>query len=104
MNVSFPNSISSGSQVGDSQPVRPSSNKSAQSTGSSGAQQGVEISLSETGVETLKAQLANLPDVRQERVQALQQAVNNGTYQVSNKQIANAIHADLFGASSDSGT
>ncbi|MGH9325412.1 MAG: flagellar biosynthesis anti-sigma factor FlgM [Terriglobia bacterium] len=104
MNIGFPNSTSSSSQVGDSQQVRSASNKPAQSGGSAGTEQGVEVSLSETGIQALTTQLASLPSIRQDRVQALQQAVSNGTYQVSNKQIANAIHADLFGASSDSGS
>jgi len=48
-------------------------------------------------VQTLKAQLANLPDVRQERVQELQAAVQNGTYEVGAGKIADAMMTDLAG-------
>ena len=44
----------------------------------------------------LAAHLTSLPDVRQERVTALRQAVHSGQYQVSNQQIADAIHANLL--------
>ncbi len=41
-----------------------------------------------------KAALAQVPDVRQERVQSLQQAVGSGNYRVSNQQLADAIGQD----------
>ena len=100
MNINFPKSTSPGSQV-DTPPVRtPRGVKSAEGAGSAGNQPvagNSEVSLSETNVTALKAQLANLPSIRQDRVQALRQAIHSGTYQVSGKQLANAIHADLFG-------
>jgi len=46
-------------------------------------------------VQELKTQLANLPDVRQERVQELRKAVQDGTYEVSTDKIADAMLADL---------
>ena len=48
-------------------------------------------------VQQLKSALSQLPEVRQERVNALRQAVNNGSYQVSNQQLADAIGSDLLG-------
>jgi len=48
-------------------------------------------------VQELKAQLANLPDVRPEKVQSLQRAVSNGTYQVDSGKIADAVITDLGG-------
>lgn len=44
----------------------------------------------------LAAHLMSLPEVRQERVTALQRAINSGQYQVSDQQIADAIHAHLL--------
>ncbi len=100
MNINFPQSTSPGSQV-DTPSVRIARGvKSKQEAGSAGNQPVAdhsEVALSETTVTALKAQLASLPSIRQERVQALQQAIHNGTYEVSGKQLANAIHADLFG-------
>lgn len=51
-------------------------------------------------VSTLAAQLQQMPDVRQERVAALRQAIQSGQYQVSNDQIANALHNQLLGTGS----
>lgn len=100
MNINFPKSTLPRSPV-DMQPVRTSrGDKSTLGTGSAGNQpvaDNLEVSLSETTVTALKAHLASLPSTRQERVQALQQAIHNGTCEVGGKQLANAIHADLFG-------
>jgi len=48
-------------------------------------------------VEQLKAGLANVPDVRMDRVVALQQAITTGNYNVSGQQIAQAMSSDLLG-------
>jgi flagellar biosynthesis anti-sigma factor FlgM len=47
----------------------------------------------------LTAQVNQLPDVRQERVAALASAVQNGTYQVSPEQTADAMLAELHARS-----
>jgi len=44
---------------------------------------------------SLKAKLAKLPEVRQERVAELRRAVREGRYQVGNDQIAEAILQEL---------
>lgn len=102
MNINFPNSNSPGSRA-DTQTVRrPRNDRSAQGVGNSASQPAAghsEVSLSDTNVTALKAQLANLPSVRQNRIEALQQAIHNGTYQVNSRQLADAIQADLFGPS-----
>jgi negative regulator of flagellin synthesis FlgM len=53
-----------------------------------------------SSVSALAAQLQQMPDVRQERVAALRQAVQSGQYQVSDEQIADALHAQLLGTGS----
>ena len=53
-------------------------------------------------VQQLKTQLENLPDVRQEKVEALQKAVQSGTYEVSADKIADAMLMDFAGPSSGS--
>jgi flagellar biosynthesis anti-sigma factor FlgM len=107
MNVSFPDSASSTTQLQNQQPAR-TANSSSTGKGESTAvlqeTPGSEVSLSSTGVQALSAQLASVPNIRQERVQVLQKAVENGTYNPSSQQIADAIHADLFGASSNGGS
>jgi len=56
-----------------------------------------------SNVSALAAQVKQLPDVRQERVAALRQAVESGQYQVSDQQIAEALHAQILstGSSTD---
>lgn len=53
-------------------------------------------------VQQLKVQLANLPDVRQDKVEALQKAVQSGTYEVDAGKIADAMLTDLAGPHSGS--
>jgi flagellar biosynthesis anti-sigma factor FlgM len=50
-------------------------------------------------VEALAAQASQLPEVRQERVQALRQAVQGGQYQASPEQVAGAMFAHLLAGS-----
>jgi len=52
-------------------------------------------------VSALAAQLRQMPDVRQERVAALRQAIQSGEYQVSDEQIADALHAQVFDSSTE---
>jgi len=47
-------------------------------------------------VQQLKSNLAAVPDVRQDRVAALQQAIASGSYNVSGQQIAQAMSSDLL--------
>lgn len=48
-------------------------------------------------VSELRAELNKTPEVRQERVEALQKAMQEGSFQVSNEQISEAMLSDLFG-------
>ncbi len=48
-------------------------------------------------VQTLTANLANVPEVRNQRVAALQQRVSNGSYQPDSQKVADAIIADQGG-------
>ena len=54
-------------------------------------------SLSNGVVSQLAAKVQQMPDIRQDRVEALRQAVQSGQYQVSDQQIADAIGANLLG-------
>jgi len=56
-----------------------------------------QLSVDSGTVQVLQAKLSQLPDVRQDRVDALRQSVNSGSYQVSDQQLANAIGTDLLG-------
>jgi flagellar biosynthesis anti-sigma factor FlgM len=54
-----------------------------------------------SSVSALAAQVQQMPDVRQNRVDALKQAVESGQYQVSDEQIADALQAQVFGSSTE---
>jgi len=55
-----------------------------------------QLSVDSESIDQLKANLAAVPEVRQERVDALRQAVKNGSYQVTDQQLADAIQSDLL--------
>ena len=57
----------------------------------------VQFSVDGEKVQQLKADLSGLPDLRQERVAVLQQAIEEGSYNVSAQQIAQAMSSDLLG-------
>ena len=56
-----------------------------------------QLSVDGEKVQQLKSGLAAMPDVRQDRVAALQQAITSGSYNVSGPQIAQAMPSDLLG-------
>jgi len=53
------------------------------------------LSSGSEAVQRLKAQLNALPDIRQEQVDALRQAVGDGTYKISPHAVAAAMLSDL---------
>lgn len=54
-----------------------------------------DLTVDTVPVQDLKMRVADIPDVRQERVQQLQKAVQDGTYKVDDGQVADAMLADL---------
>jgi negative regulator of flagellin synthesis FlgM len=57
----------------------------------------VQFSVDGEKVQQLKADLSGLPDLRQDRVVALKQAIAEGKYNVSDQQIAQAMSSELLG-------
>jgi len=55
------------------------------------------FSFDQARVAALETQALAAPEVRQEKVAALQQAVDNGNYTVDPSKVADAIAADLGG-------
>jgi flagellar biosynthesis anti-sigma factor FlgM len=49
-------------------------------------------------ISQFATQLGNFPAVRQRRVEALRQAVQNGSYHVDAGQVAQSMLGELFGA------
>lgn len=74
----------------------PSTSQSSSATVGSSQDQ-AQLSVDNGTIQQLTASLSQVPDVRQERVEALRQAVSNGTYQVSDQQLSDAIASDMLG-------
>ncbi len=55
------------------------------------------LASSQHTVQSLAARLANVPEIRQQKVTALRQAVQNGRYRVSDQQIAQAVYTVMLG-------
>jgi flagellar biosynthesis anti-sigma factor FlgM len=55
-----------------------------------------QLAVDGSRVQQLKDTLSGVPEVRQERVEALRQAVGNGSYQVSDQQLSDAIGSALL--------
>jgi flagellar biosynthesis anti-sigma factor FlgM len=56
----------------------------------------VQLSTDSAQVSQLAQQATGAPPVRTERVQALQQSIRNGNFNVTNEQIAAAMYGDMF--------
>ena len=56
-----------------------------------------KFSIDREKVQRLKSDLDGMPDLRQERVVSLRQALEAGSYKVPNQQIAQAMFSDLLG-------
>ena len=52
------------------------------------------LSLNHTSTQSLEAQALSAPAIRQDKVDALRQAIANGTYSVAPEQIADAMIQD----------
>lgn len=63
----------------------------AGSTGNVNTTDQVSFSTIGRDMQIAKAALANVPDVRQDKVDALKSAIQNGTYQVSNESFAEKL-------------
>ncbi len=83
-------------------------NQQAQKVGRSGSSTGKDqlesvksnqdkahLSVDTARIEQLKTELARLPEIRQDRVEALRKAIGDGSYQVADQQLADAMQAEL---------
>jgi len=55
-----------------------------------------QLSVGKQTIQQLKANLSQVPEVRQDRVEALRQAVSSGSYKVSDQQLSDAIASDML--------
>ena len=76
--------------------VTRSGSPTPQSGAVSSGQDQTQFSVDGQTLQQLKAQISQMPEVRQDRVDALRQAVSSGSYQVSDQQLSDAIGSDLL--------
>lgn len=57
----------------------------------------VNLSADQQKADQLKTELNGLPEVRQDRVEQVRQAIQSGSYQVTDEQIAEAIISETIG-------
>jgi flagellar biosynthesis anti-sigma factor FlgM len=74
-----------------------SASQSNRSTPAGSGQDQAQLSVDNDTIQSLKSTLAQVPEVRQERVAALRQAMSQGSYQVSDQQLSDAMASDLLG-------
>ena len=55
-----------------------------------------QLSVDSGTVQQLKTMLSQLPETRQDRVDALRQAVSSGSYHLSDQQLGDAMGSDLL--------
>ena len=56
----------------------------------------VRLSIDGEELRELAAELSRAPEIRRERVEAIQQALLGGSYQVTSRQIAEAVFSELL--------
>jgi flagellar biosynthesis anti-sigma factor FlgM len=71
--------------------------KGASTPLTSGPNDTVQLSSGQATVRQLVTQLSQIPDVRQDKVNALAAQIQSGTFQRSNEQVAGAITSQLLG-------
>lgn len=63
----------------------------------SSGQDNAQLSVGNQTIQNAQSALSQVPEIRQERVNALRQAISSGQYQVSDQQLSTAMSADLAG-------
>jgi flagellar biosynthesis anti-sigma factor FlgM len=61
------------------------------------SQDQAQFSVDNQTIQQMQANLSQVPEVRQDRVEALRQAVSSGSYQVSDQQLSDAMARDWLG-------
>jgi|SRR5450631_3242304 len=63
----------------------------ANAAANAAANEGATFSAGKVGVNTLEAQVLATPEIRQDRVEALRQAISSGNYQLDPAKMADAM-------------
>lgn len=81
------------------EPARPTKCSSANAHGAASAGQGSDsasLSIDQVRVQALEAEVARYPEVRRDKVEALQQSIADGNFRIDAPKIADALMSELF--------
>jgi flagellar biosynthesis anti-sigma factor FlgM len=84
-------------EAADSAPALKTGLQAATSSAAGGANDAVRLSADHSTVQALAAKVAQLPEIRLEKVAALQQAIRGGSYGVTSEHTAGAIISEMEG-------
>jgi len=96
MNVDGLDPLSQASSLTRAEGTDRSSAQASHAGGAGGADE-ARLLWDESKIQSLASQVNGQPEIRQDRVNALQQAIQGGRYTVSDEQIANALFAEHLG-------
>jgi flagellar biosynthesis anti-sigma factor FlgM len=91
------NKIGRAGQTGGEGTASSAASNSSSATGSVTNLDQASLSYDQTRVQSLATQVMAQPEIREAKVQALQQAIGDGEYSVPPSQIANALVSDMNG-------
>ena len=83
-------------QMRESNPAKETLRKRSDLPSETSSKGKTKFSFSPEKIEELQAVLARVPEIREERVQALRKALMAGSFNVSDEQIADAMISDFF--------
>lgn len=89
--LSIPENLQPDKVAHSGSPTQPS-----RSAAVSSGQDQAQLSIDDDTLQRLKTNLSQVPEIRQERVAALSQAVSNGSYHISDQQLSDAMASDLL--------
>jgi flagellar biosynthesis anti-sigma factor FlgM len=84
-------------RAGHAEPSGTATEAGAEASSISGGDQ-TRISFDQTRVQSLEAHVLAQPEIREAKVQSLQQAIGNGEYSVPASQVAEALVSEFGGA------
>jgi len=99
MRIDSPNPVNGSSGANGVDNGQAPQSKGAQQSASLDLNDTVELSSGQATFGHLVSRLAQVPDIRQERVSSLSSAIDSGEYSPSSGQVADAIAAQSFGIS-----
>ncbi len=94
--IGSPTTGAPAARVGDGSGAEPKSqptSESSRGSGEAGTDDRVSLTSTATALQQVEEQLAKLPDVDSKRVEAIKQAIENGSFEIDSNQVAEKLVA-----------